>query len=41
MRPHELKSLVVFDVIIIEKSITQAAKRLSMTQTAVASIMER
>jgi DNA-binding transcriptional LysR family regulator len=41
MRPHELKLLVIFDVIMTEKSITQAAKRLSMTQPAVSNAVSR
>ena len=41
MRPHELKLLVIFDVIMTEKSITQAAERLSMTQPAVSNAVAR
>lgn len=41
MRPHELKLLVIFDVIMTEKSITQAAERLSMTQPAVSNAVSR
>ena len=41
MRPDELKLLVIFDVIMIEKSITQAASRLSMTQPAVSNAVSR
>jgi DNA-binding transcriptional LysR family regulator len=41
MRPQELKLLVIFDVIMTEKSITQAAKRLSMTQPAVSNAVSR
>ena len=35
MRPQELKLLVIFDVIMTENSITQAAQQLSMSQSAV------
>jgi len=41
MRPHELKLLVIFDVIMTEKSITQAAERLSITQPAVSNAVAR
>ncbi|NVJ64178.1 MAG: LysR family transcriptional regulator [Flavobacteriaceae bacterium] len=41
MRPHELKLLVIFDVIMTEKSITQAAERLSMTQPAVSNAVAK
>ncbi|OKY26411.1 MULTISPECIES: LysR family transcriptional regulator [Thalassotalea] len=41
MRPHELKLLVIFDVIMTEKSMTQAAERLSMTQPAVSNAVAR
>lgn len=41
MRPHELKLLVIFDVVMTEKSITQAAERLSMTQPAVSNAVAR
>lgn len=41
MRPHELKLLVIFDVIMTENSITQAAERLSMTQPAVSNAVAR
>ncbi|WP_286232454.1 LysR family transcriptional regulator [Thalassotalea sediminis] len=41
MRPDELKLLVIFDVIMIEKSITQAASSLSMTQPAVSNAVSR
>ena len=41
MRPLELKLLVIFDVIMTEKSITQAAERLSMTQPAVSNAVAR
>lgn len=41
MRPQELKLLVIFDVIMTEKSITLAAKRLSMTQPAVSNAVSR
>lgn len=41
MRPQELKLLVIFDVIMTEKSITQAAERLSMTQPAVSNAVSR
>lgn len=41
MRPHELKLLVIFDVIMTEKSITRAAERLSMTQPAVSNAVAR
>ena len=41
MRPQELKLLIIFDVIMTEKSITQAAERLSMTQPAVSNAVAR
>lgn len=41
MRPHELKLLVIFDVIMTENSITQAAEQLSMTQPAVSNAVAR
>ncbi|MEM9103292.1 MAG: LysR family transcriptional regulator [Pseudomonadota bacterium] len=41
MRPDELKLLVIFDVIMTEKSITQASKRLSMTQPAVSNAVSK
>ena len=41
MRPHELKLLVIFDVIMTENSITRAAERLSMTQPAVSNAVAR
>lgn len=41
MRPHELKLLVIFDVIMTEKSITRAAERLSMSQPAVSNAVAR
>lgn len=41
MRPQELKLLVIFDAIMTEKSVTQAAKRLSMTQPAVSNAVSR
>ena len=41
MRPHELKLLVIFDVIMTEKSMTLAAERLSMTQPAVSNAVSR
>lgn len=41
MRPLELKLLVIFDVIMTEKSITQAAEQLSMTQPAVSNAVAR
>lgn len=41
MRPNELKLLVIFDVIMIERSITQAAEHLSMTQPAVSNAVAR
>ena len=41
MRPQELKLLVIFDVIMTEKSITLAANRLSMTQPAVSNAVSR
>ncbi|WP_338517103.1 LysR family transcriptional regulator [Alteromonas gracilis] len=41
MKPQELKYLVIFDVIMREKSITQAAARLSMTQPAVSNAVSR
>ena len=41
MRPHELKLLVIFDVIMTERSITLAAERLSMTQPAVSNAVSR
>jgi len=41
MRPHELKLLVIFDVIMTENSITRAAERLSMTQPAVSNALAR
>ncbi|WP_022945682.1 LysR family transcriptional regulator [Pseudoalteromonas ruthenica] len=41
MRPQELKLLVIFDVIMTEKSITLAAKRLSMTQPAVSNAVSK
>jgi len=37
MRPHELKMLVIFDVIMTENSITRAAQQLSMSQPAVSN----
>lgn len=37
MRPNELKLLVIFDVIMAEKSVTLAAERLAMTQPAVSN----
>ena len=41
MRPHELKLLVIFDVIMTENSITRAAERLAMTQPAVSNAVAR
>jgi len=41
MRPHELKLLVIFDVIMTENSITRAAEQLSMTQPAVSNAVAR
>jgi len=41
MRPHELKLLVIFNVIMTENSITRAAERLSMTQPAVSNAVAR
>jgi DNA-binding transcriptional LysR family regulator len=41
MRPHELKLLAIFDVIMTENSITRAAERLSMTQPAVSNAVAR
>ncbi|MBO9490282.1 LysR family transcriptional regulator [Endozoicomonas sp. G2_1] len=41
MRPQELKLLVIFDVIMTEKSITLVAERLSMTQPAVSNAVSR
>lgn len=41
MRPHELKLLVIFDVIMTENSITRAAEQLSMTQPAVSNALAR
>ena len=41
MRPQELKLLIIFDVIMTEKSITQAAERLSMTQPAVSNAVAK
>jgi len=41
MHPHELKLLVIFDVIMIENSITRAAEQLSMTQPAVSNAVAR
>lgn len=41
MHPHELKLLVIFDVIMTEKSMTLAAERLSMTQPAVSNAVSR
>ena len=41
MRPHELKLLIIFDVIMTENSITRAAERLSMTQPAVSNAVAR
>ena len=41
MRPQELKLLVIFDAIMTEKSVTQAAERLSMTQPAVSNAMAK
>ena len=41
MRPQELNLLIVFDAIMTEGSITQAAHRLSMTQPAVSNAVSR
>jgi DNA-binding transcriptional LysR family regulator len=41
MRPQELNLLMVFDAIMTERSITRAAKRLSMTQPAVSNAVSR
>jgi len=41
LRPQELKLLIIFDVIMTEKSITQAAERLSMTQPAVSNAVAK
>jgi DNA-binding transcriptional LysR family regulator len=41
MRPQDLKLLIIFDVIMTEKSITQAAERLSMTQPAVSNAVAK
>jgi DNA-binding transcriptional LysR family regulator len=41
MRPHELKLLVIFDVIMTENSITRTAEQLSMTQPAVSNAVAR
>lgn len=41
MRPQELKLLIIFDVIMTEKSITHAAERLSMTQPAVSNAVAK
>ncbi|MCC2605750.1 LysR family transcriptional regulator [Planctobacterium marinum] len=41
MRTQELKLLVIFDAIMIEKSVTCAARRLSMTQPAVSNAVAR
>jgi DNA-binding transcriptional LysR family regulator len=41
MRPHELKLLAIFDVIMTENSITRAAEQLSMTQPAVSNAVAR
>ncbi|MDU0353981.1 LysR family transcriptional regulator [Paraglaciecola aquimarina] len=41
MRPQELNLLMVFDAIMTERSITRAAKRLSMTQPAVSNSVSR
>ena len=41
MRPQELNLLIVFDAIMMEGSITQAAERLSMTQPAVSNAVAR
>ncbi len=41
MRPHELKLFVIFDAIMVENSITRAAKQLSMTQPAVSNAVSR
>ncbi len=41
MRPQELNLLVIFDVIMTEKSITRTAQRLSMTQPAVSNAVAR
>lgn len=41
MRPQELSLLIVFDAIMMEGSITQAADRLSMTQPAVSNAVAR
>lgn len=41
MRTQELKLLVIFDVIMTEKSITLAAERLAMTQPAVSNAVSR
>ncbi len=41
MRPHELKLLIIFDVIMTENSITRAAEQLSMTQPAVSNAVSR
>ena len=41
MRPQELNLLVIFDVIMTEKSITRAADQLSMTQPAVSNAVAK
>jgi DNA-binding transcriptional LysR family regulator len=41
MRPQELNLLVIFDVIMTEKSITRAAEQLSMTQPAVSNAVAK
>jgi len=41
MRAHELKLLVIFNVIMTENSITRAAEQLSMTQPAVSNAVAR
>jgi DNA-binding transcriptional LysR family regulator len=41
MRPQELNLLVIFDVIMTEKSITRTAEQLSMTQPAVSNALAK
>jgi len=41
MRPQELNLLVIFDAIMMERSISRAADRLSMTQPAVSNAVAR
>ena len=41
MRPHELKLLVIFDVIMTENSVSRAAEQLSMSQPAVSNAVAR